>query len=167
MKNACCFIGHRKVENAAETEAGLKAVLQTLIARGITKFIFGDHSEFNRLCYDAVTKLKEEFPQIERIHFRKDYPQIDDWAKPYFLSGFEDSVFPKEIEGSGRAAYVERNQAMITASEVCVFYYNSNYRPKRRKESKNDLCTYQPKSGTQRAFEFAEKCQKEIINLYE
>lgn len=93
-----------------------------------------DHSRFDDLCYAAVTELKEKYPDIRRIKYRIDHPgELRDYVKPFFLSGFEDNICPKGLAGAGRAAYVKRNQAMITASDVCVFYYDESYLPNRRK----------------------------------
>lgn len=166
-RKTCCFIGHRKIENYSEVQAKLQRILTDLIEQGVTKFIFGDHSQFDSLCYDVVTRLKENYPEIQRIKYRKDYQEISESVKKYFLNGFEDNICPDGVAKAGKASYVERNQAMITASDVCVFYYNENYQPKRRKESKRSIGTYQPKSGTRLAYEFAVSKDKENINLYE
>ena len=45
-------------------------------------------------------------------------------------------------------------------------YYNENYLPDMRKASKKVLTNYQPKGGTQLAFDFAKAQGKVIINLY-
>ena len=164
MESACCFIGHRNIERASEVQEKLRKELRKLIEQGTTRFIFGDHSEFNTLCYDTVTELMQEYPQIKRVKFRKDYPEITESVKQYFFNGYEDNICPKGVAQSGRASYVERNQAMIMASDICIFYYNKDYQPKRRKESKH---SYQPKSGTRIAYEFAISKKKEIVNLYE
>jgi uncharacterized phage-like protein YoqJ len=76
MESACCFIGHRNIERASEVQEKLRKELRKLIEQGTTRFIFGDHSEFNTLCYDTVTELMQEYPQIKRVKFRKDYPEI-------------------------------------------------------------------------------------------
>ena len=69
-------------------------------------------------------------------------------------------------DSAGKAAYVERNQAMIQASDFCVFYFNNEYLPASRKESKKAITSYQPKSGTGIAFDYAKANGKTIINLY-
>lgn len=166
-QKTCCFIGHRRIENLSEVQVKLQRILTELIEQGVKKFIFGDHSQFNDLCYDVVSELKKNIPEIQRIKFRKDYQEISDSVKKYFLDGFEDNICPEGVAKAGKASYVERNQAMITASDVCIFYYNENYQPERRKESKRSIGTYQPKSGTRIAYEFAVSKDKEIINLYE
>lgn len=66
---------------------------------------------------------------------------------------------------SGKASYVERNQALINDSDFCVFYFDLTYRPPRRKTGDRSLTDYQPKSGTGIAYEYALQKKKTIINL--
>ena len=40
-----------------------------LLEQGVATFLFGDHSEFNTLCYKVVSELREVYPQIRRIHY--------------------------------------------------------------------------------------------------
>ena len=54
-----------------------------------------------------------------------------------------------------KASYVERNQDMINASDYCVFYYNPEYQPPKRKYSKRGVSECQPKSGTSLACDYA------------
>ena len=97
------------------------------------------------------------------------------YAKPIFLIAldiarapytalYEGTYFPEHMENAGRASYVERNQEMIYHSKFCVVYYDENYLPPRRKNSRRDLFDYQPKSGTAVAYDYAVKKKKEIIN---
>jgi len=51
---------------------------------------------------------------------------------------------------------------MIDNGNFYVVYFDENYEPARRKNSKKDLLDYQPKSGTKVAYEYALK--KKIIN---
>ena len=72
---------------------------------------------------------------------------------------------------AGKASYVERNQDMINASNYCVFYYDENYKPPRRKYSKRSVGDYKPKSGTKVAFDYSNQRKRggkeiTIINLY-
>ena len=70
------------------------------------------------------------------------------------------------MTNAGRASYVERNQEMINQSDFCIVYYNKNYLPSRRKNSKRDLTDYQPKSGTKIAYDYEVKKKKMIVNLF-
>ena len=62
-----------------------------------------------------------------------------------------------KVVSAGKASYLERNEALIDISDFCVFYYNPDYQPLRRKGSKKVFFDYQPKSGTRLAFEYANK----------
>ena len=163
----CCFIGHRRIKHKKELASRLRDNICYLLEQGVATFLFGDHSEFNTLCYKVVSELREVYPQIRRIHSRTDYPDADAYTMQFLLDGYEDSICPDGVAAAGKAAYVERNQAMIQASDFCVFYFNNEYLPARRKESKKAITSYQPKSGTGIAFDYAKAHGRTIINLYE
>lgn len=166
MDKAVCFIGHRKIEDTTELRTTLAQTLADLIENhGIADFLFGDHSAFDTLCYDMVSEIKKEYPHIRRIKYRKDTPNLDDYSRPIFTKGYEESICPDGVEKAGKASYIKRNQAMIDASEICIFYYKEDYLPEKRKASKTAVNTYQPQSGTRLAFGYADKQGKKIINL--
>lgn len=150
----CCFIGHRRIKHKKELASRLRDNICYLLEQGVATFLFGDHSEFNTLCYKVVSELREVYPQIRRIHYRTDYPDADAYTMQFLLDGYEDSICPDGVAAAGKAAYVERNQAMIQASDFCVFYFNNEYLPASRKESKKAITSYQPKSGTGIAFDY-------------
>ena len=167
MEHSVCFIGHRKIEDTPELRERLRGILQELFNNGTVNFIFGDHSAFDDLCYELVTELKEKYPAIKRINFRKDYEDTNDYTMQFLIVGYEESICPKGVGSAGRASYIERNQAMIRESDVCIFYYDENYQPSRRKTSHRDLFDYQPKSGTAVAYAYAVQKKKTVYNLCE
>ncbi len=163
----CCFIGHRNVEETPELRKSLTETIRRLITEnGVKKFLFGSKSRFDDLCQEIVDELREEYPHIKRVYVRMYYPELGEPYIGYILHDFEDTYMPKGIENAGVARYVERNQEMINASDFCVFYYNEEYKPLVRKHSRRGLYSYQPKSGTKVAYEYAKQKKKEIINLY-
>ena len=164
MEHTVCFIGHRKIENTPALRERLQKILSELIETGTVTFIFGDHSEFNDLCYEMVTALKEKHPEIMRKKFRKDYEDADEYTMQFLKTGLEENVCPKGIGNAGRAGYIKRNQAMISESDICVFYYDENYRPASRRNDHNLI--KQPKSGTALAFRYAQTKKKRIINCF-
>ncbi len=164
MEHSVCFIGHRKIENTPELRKRLWKILHDLIENGTKNFIFGDHSEFNDLCYEMVTTLKEQYPEIKRKKFRKDYEDADDYTMQFLKNELEENVCPKGLGNAGRAGYIERNQAMICESDICVFYYGETYRPAPRRNNPNLI--KQPKSGTAIAFRYAQTKKKTIINCF-
>lgn len=128
-------------------------------------FLFGSKSEFDDLCLNIVTELKEIYPHIKRVYVRAAYVDINDDYTDYLLESYEDTYFPEKVRGAGRASYVERNQEMINKSAFCVVYYDETYSPPRRKNSRKDLTDYQPKSGTKLAYDYAKSKGLKIINV--
>ena len=169
---ACSFFGHRDTPQTDELKQKVREIVERLIIEeGVDTFLFGSRSKFDDLCLIVVTELKEKYSHIKRVYVRSQYPYIDKHYKDYLLDSYDDTIMPKRVENAGKASYVERNQEMINASVFCVFYYNPCYIPPKRKQSKRDVSEYQPKSGTQSAFDYANHKSQVgkgiiIINLY-
>ena len=177
----CSFFGHRKIDETEELKNRLKFIITNLIENEkVDVFLFGSRSDFNSLCHAIVTELKEKYPHIqrraytcrnetctlekERAYWEEIYSYVQ--KKPITLLGVEDEIEHKTKWISGRAQYVERNQAMIDDSDFCVFYYDESYKLPLRKQYRSALSTYQPKSGTKIAYEYARQKKKAIINLH-
>ena len=163
----CCFIGHRNTKATPELRESLTNAVRRLITeKSVNQFLFGSKSRFDDLCQDVVKELREEYPNIKRVYVRMYYPELGEPYIGYILRDFEDTYMPERIENAGKASYVERNQEMINASDFCVFYYDEEYKPPLRKQSRRSITSYQPNSGTKLAYEYAKQKKKEIINLY-
>ena len=166
-EKTCCFFGHRKIDETEELKNNLCRIIENLITNEkVDTFLFGSKSQFDDLCHKVVTKLKEKYPNIKRIYVRSSYQYIPDWYEKSLLENNEGTYFPEYMENAGRASYVERNQEMINKSDFCIVYYDENYLPPRRKNSRRDLFDYQPKSGTAVAYDYAVKKKKEIVNVF-
>ena len=166
-EKACCFFGHRKIDKTPELIDRLTKEIEVLITeKDVGIFYFGSKSQFDDLCHKVVTELKEKYPHIKRVYVRSAYQNIPDWYEDSLLQHYEDTYFPEHIEKAGRASYVERNQEMINKSDFCVVYYDENYAPPRRRNSRRDLTDYQPKSGTKVALDYAIKNGICINNVF-
>lgn len=176
----CSFFGHRNVVVTEELKEKVKDIIEDLIVnQSVFIFLFGSRSNFDYLCHLVVTELKERYPEIKRISYtcRSETCTLESerahWEEIYShfrkekvtLLGVEEEVEHKTKYTSGRASYVERNQAMINDSDYCVFYYEENYQPEMRKYSKRSIGYYQPKSGTAVAYTYAKQKKKIIINV--
>lgn len=165
--NSCCFFGHRKIAETPELIERLTKEIEVLITeKEVSTFYFGSKSEFDDLCHKIITELKEKYPHIKRIYVRSAYPDINDSYEDYLLESYEETYYPEKMRGAGKASYVERNQEMINKSAFCIVYYDENYAPPRRRNSKRDLTDYQPKSGTKIAYDYAAKKKCNIINIF-
>ena len=183
----CCFIRHRKIERTDEMVERLKDIINDLIFnKGVKTFLFGSRSQFDDLCHEIVTELQTKKMEIKRIMYtchseyavkreeKEDLEKI--WSKllkrDVKLKDYDGSMMSDRLWLAGKASYVERNQDMINASDYCVFYYNPEYKPPKRKYSKRDVSEYQPKSGTVLAYEYAWKRKQarkliSVINVWE
>ncbi|MBR4949999.1 MAG: hypothetical protein IKZ25_04400 [Clostridia bacterium] len=157
----CCFFGHRKVENPINVKEILCGKIEDLIIRdGVRIFLFGSKSEFDDLCYETVTKLKEKYSFIQRIYIATEVDsEIGDYKK-YLLKLYDKVYLPKGIFRAGKSVYIQRNRNMIENSGICLFYYNENYSPKSEKG-------FEKKSGTKIAYKYAKSKGKKIINIFE
>lgn len=152
MSEVCCLLGHRDLPETDEIKENLyKAIEDLIVNKNVRTFLFGSKSRFNDLCYNAVTEIKSKYPDIKRVYVRAEYPQISGEYKAYLLKRYEDTFFPENLYGAGRAVYIKRNLAMIENSRYCIVYY--------RKE----IAARLKKSGTETAYRYALKRQKEIV----
>ena len=150
--NTCCFFGHRTINETDELRTKITEAVERLINdEKVDTFLFGSKSEFDRLCLELVTKLKEKYPHVKRIYVRAEFPVINESYTNYLLKSYDDTYYPKKLIGAGRAAYVERNYEMIKSSKYCIVCYNEEYAPTNRK------------SGTKIALEYAIKKKKNVI----
>ena len=176
----CSFFGHRKAKCTDLIMKKVSEIVENLIVYcGVRVFLFGSRSAFDRLCHLVVTQLKEKYQEIKRVAYTcKSETCILESERAYWeqiysnfkkekvtLLGVEEEVEHKTKYTSGKASYVERNQAMINDSDYCVFYYDENYQPEKRKYSKKSAGYYQPKSGTMLAYNYAKQKKKIIINI--
>lgn len=185
IETKCCFVGHRTIATSEELTENLTKTIERLIAEeGVKYFLFGSRSEFDDLCHSIVTALKEKYPHIVRVAYTRcsEYAVKAEekekmersWESvlktAVKLKDYDVEVQSDRVYSAGKASYVERNQEMIDASDFCVFYYNEDYQPPRRKRTNRDLSTYQPKSGTRLAYEYAvqksKKADKVVINMF-
>ena len=176
----CSFFGHR---NAILTESEYNTLIQYLESL-ITKcdsivFLFESRSDFNTICHQIVTELKVKYPHIirrsytcrsessilenERERWEKILSSIE--GRDVHLLGVEEELEHSKKYVSGRASYIIRNQAIIDASDICIFYYDDTYKPATRKRSNNSISEYQPNSGTALSYKYALSKKKTIINI--
>lgn len=162
----CCFFGHRKISEADRLKIKVYEVMENLILhKKVDTFLMGSKSGFDRLCREVVSALKEKYTHIRRIYVRAEFPYINDDYEKYLLKNCEETYYPERVRNAGKAVYVERNCEMIDKSEYCIVYFKDGYLPKRRKNNKRDLFDYQPKSGTDIAYQYALRKKKAIINV--
>lgn len=150
----CCLFGHREIEETAELQQRIYAIVKDLILNEkVDTFLFGSKSQFDDLCHRQVTKLKAIYPHVKRIYVRAEFPVIGETYRAYLLEHYEDTYYPEKVRNAGRAVYVERNREMVNNSQFCIIYYRRDHLPTSRK------------SGTKSALEYAYRKNKRIFLL--
>ena len=162
-----CFIGHRKTSINKTFILRLEnCITKLIICNNVDTFLFGSRSEFDDICLQTVTEFKKNYPHIKRVYVRASYPFIDESYKRYLLGYYDETYIPDQVIYAGKAAYVERNKYLIDKADVCIFYFNENYQPPLTLSKVKQKNSYQQKSGTKIAYDYAVQKKKAIINLF-
>ncbi len=161
----CCVIGHRNIGYTDCLSNRINKVFKELICDGTDTFLFGSKSDFNSLCLDCLSELKEDYTHIKLIYVRAEFPYIDQWYETRLLRLYDDTYMPERVVRAGKAAYLERNFHMIDRSDICVFYYDENYIPEKR-ATNNGASIRTPRSGTRSAYRYAITKNKRVVNLF-
>lgn len=109
-------------------------------------FIFGGYGRFDDLCYKVVNEEKKQNDNIKRIFYLAYYKHNDENSK-YYSIYYDNVIFPMLENVYPKVAILYRNQQMIDDSEICIFYVTKKH------------------GGAYRAYKYAEKKGKVIINL--
>ena len=120
-----CFIGHRTVNNAEQVKIKLIDAISSLIADGANTFLFGSRSEFDSLCWEAVTSLKEKYPHIKRVCYtaphevaftsKEEREQCEQFFSQMVkhevhYADYEEAVNSQKAIKANKNAYIMRNQ---------------------------------------------------------
>ena len=146
----CAFFGHREVENKEETKEILRKKIADLISDGYGVFCFGGFGEFDNICWEVVTELKENYPFLRRIFYLYDERHTRISKRPKYLkeSDYEEFVYPDlEFDWWYQRIYY-RNIEIIKKSDYIVFYI-----------------THTQNSGAYKAYQYAKRIKKSTCNI--
>ena len=148
----CSVFGHRNVAITDELYAKTKAEIIQAIDGGCRVFYFGGFGDFDELCYQIVTSIKNERTDIslkrvycvsQERYLRKNSPHFrrEDYDEVIYLI--------PSFDGWYKSIYF-RNCAMIDNSDVIIFYADDR-----------------ENSGAYKAYKYAKKKKdKRVINLF-
>ena len=151
MNKICSFFGHRKIENKEELYQTVSCLVEKLIAeKGYDVFLFGGFGEFDELCYNIVSCLKERYSAIKRVYCVHDEKYLLEHRRSAYLSAmdYEEFIyFPLSYDYWYTRIYY-RNCEMIEKSDFVIFYAENRQ-----------------SSGAYKALAYAKKRKKEYLNL--
>lgn len=154
------FIGHRNTLVTKDLRENLfNKLREHLETYPETQFLFGSRSNFDKTCLMTVSRLKEDFPLLQRIYVRAEYQNIDDFYEKYLLTMYDQSFFPPQLTKAGKAAYIERNRIMIDLCDILYTYCDPCYHV----ISAKNICS---DGGTKAAVAYALSKHKITVNFF-
>ena len=73
----CCIFGHRQITDTKQLRDKLYQTFEELITQNdVCVFLFGSRSEFDSLCREITSELKDKYTHIHRIYIRAEYQFI-------------------------------------------------------------------------------------------
>ena len=145
----CSFFGHRDVEINQELFERVQAEVIKAIHSGYNTFYFGGYGDFDALCYNTVTKLVGQFPSIVRVYCVTQEKDLRKKSRYFNAEDYDKIIFLQPAFDGWYKSIYYRNCAMIDASDLVIFFVQ---------EHQN--------SGAYKAYKYAKKKSKQIINLY-
>lgn len=151
MNKICSFFGHRKIENKAEVKRKVIELIEKLIENDFRIFLFGGFGEFDELCYEAVSSVKEKYSTIKRVYCVIDEKHLLERKRPKYLRAedYEEFTYFAPSFDYWYTRIYYRNCEMIEQSDFVVFYA----------ENRKD-------SGAYKALQYAVKHKKKCINIF-
>lgn len=148
----CSVFGHNDLfDDENWLRARLERVfLDLIVMHNVKTFLFGGFSRFDFLCYEVVSKLKEQFGFIERVYCVENERLMRPNKRPMWMSEktYEKIIY---LEPDFKYWYTQiyyRNVEMIKASDYVVVYIRKTER-----------------SGAYKTYEYAKKAKKKIIEI--
>ena len=151
MSKICSFFGHREIEDIEILKGQFECLVEVLIKDSFTVFLFGGFGEFDALCYQIVSCLKEKYPMLKRVYCVCDERELLKMksGKPFQKKEYEEIVyFAPSFDYWYKRIYY-RNCEMIERSD-CVIFYAEN----------------RTGSGAYKALRYALRHKKKYINLF-
>ena len=147
----CSFFGHREIEETEELVEALKTEIFNAIDFGCRVFYFGGFGAFDTLCHKILTKIMIENAElkIQRVFCVQSEYHLRKRHKYLKAENYEDIIYLNPVFDGWYKRIYFRNCAMIDASDYVIFYA----------ENRAD-------SGAYKAYQYAVKKKKNLINLY-
>jgi len=147
----CSFFGHRNVEKTPELEEKTRAEIEKIIKNGCHTFYFGGYGDFDDFCYQIVTQIKEERPdlKIHRIYCVSQEKLLRKSYHYYRKEDYDDVIYLEPSFNGWYKSIYYRNCAMIDNSDYIIFY-----------------CEERADSGAYKAYKYAVKQKKNVTNLF-
>ena len=148
----CSFFGHREVEITDDLLTALTKEIMKAVSFGCRVFYFGGYGAFDELCYEVVTRIKEENSELDirRIYCVSREVYLRKRVRYFIPENYDEVIYlMPAFDGWYKSIYF-RNCAMIDKSDFVIFYAENR-----------------EGSGAYKAYKYAKnKKEKRIVNLF-
>ena len=152
MEKICSFFGHREITASEKLYAATATEIKKAVNNGCRVFYFGGYGEFDTLCYEIVSKVKEERKEldIKRVYCVSQEKYLRKKTRCFSVGDYEEVIYLEpSFDGWYKSIYF-RNCAMMDGSDVVIFYAE-------KRES----------SGAYKAYKYAKKKKdKTVVNIW-
>lgn len=118
--SACTFFGHKECPNKILDKI-YNEIENLIIKHNVTTFYVGNQGNFDILAYNALTSIKDKYPNINIYIVLAYIPNHNN-------ENLSNSIIPEGIELiHPRYAISKRNTWMIEHSEYVIYYITHNF----------------------------------------
>lgn len=149
--STCSVFGHSKIEITDNLKEKIYLTFENLIKQeNVGYFYFGGFGQFDGLCRQIITDLKEKYTNIKRIFCLSDPRHQRISKRPKWLKNedYEEIIYLDLDFDYWYTRIYYRNLEMVKRSDFIVFYVN-----------------HSEKSGAYKILQYAKKKKKEFINI--
>lgn len=151
VEKVCSCFGHLDVDITDSLRERAKQEVEKAVADGVRIFMFGGRSDFDDLCYDLVTEVRQQQPElgIKRVFCFALDKQLRKPPRWFQRKEYEALECPlKDFDWWYTSIYY-RNCAMIDQSDLLLFWVEQR-----------------ENSGAYKTYEYAVRKKKAIVNLF-
>lgn len=152
IEYSCAVFGHRKIKISEQLRADLKSIfIDLIINKKVTIFYFGGFGEFDDLCWEIITELRNTFPNVKRIYVCETEKYVDrPHKRPKWINlvDYEEIIYFALRFDYWYTRIYYRNLEIIDHSDFNVFYIRNT-----------------ENSGVYKAYKYAKQQKKNIILL--
>lgn len=144
----CSCFGHSQIEITNELKQKIKYIYQDLIVnKNFDTFLFGGFGQFDELCYQIISELKNKYNHIKRVYCLENKKYLNLFKLKY-SQYYEDFIYLNlDFDFWYKRIYF-RNCEMVNKSDFILFYVNK-----------------QQNSGAFKIFKYAKLKKKPLTNI--
>lgn len=154
MSKICTFFGHRDIYEDREEVIYNKLYeeVEKAILKGFDEFWLGGRGDFDSIALSVCKNLREKYKHIELYLVLSSFNLLKKKLGESYFDYIKDmkTLYLDTEEVFYMNKITERNKQMAESADLIICYVNFSQR----------------RSGAKKAVLHAQKCGKEIINLY-